>query len=95
MKEKERRKSVGVIVDLAPESQCFGNPDELWLRSSSNSSSSGCLVSRLWDRTAANGISRELHLCLRHHLKRCLNILTVRSFLLKSVYISAVSINVH
>ncbi|VDK86085.1 unnamed protein product [Onchocerca ochengi] len=76
MKEKERRKSVGVIVDLAPESQCFGNPDELWLRSSSNSSSSGCLVSRLWDRTAANGISRELHLCLRHHLKRCLNILT-------------------
>ncbi|CAG9540194.1 unnamed protein product [Cercopithifilaria johnstoni] len=76
IKEKERRKSVGVIVDSASENQCFANPDELWLRSSSNSSSSGCSVSRLWDRTSANGISLELHLCLRHHLKRCLSILT-------------------
>ncbi|KAL3982949.1 hypothetical protein ACH3XW_49205 [Acanthocheilonema viteae] len=76
MKEKERRKSVGVIIDLTSENQCFGNPDELWLRSSSNSSSSGCSVSRLWDRASANGISRELHLCLRHHLKRCLSTLT-------------------
>uniref|UniRef100_A0A915Q386 FAM65 N-terminal domain-containing protein n=1 Tax=Setaria digitata TaxID=48799 RepID=A0A915Q386_9BILA len=76
MKEKERRKSVGAIVDLTSENQRFGNPDELWLRSSTNSSSSGCSVSRLWDRTASYGISWELHLCLRHHLKRCLNILT-------------------
>ncbi|MCP9265541.1 Protein fam65b [Dirofilaria immitis] len=75
-KGKERRKSVGVIVDLAPENQCIGNPDELWPRSSSNSSSSGCSVSHLWDPTSANGISRELHLCLRHHLKRCLSTLT-------------------
>ncbi|EJW79510.1 hypothetical protein WUBG_09581, partial [Wuchereria bancrofti] len=79
MKEKERRKSVGVIVDLTSENQYFGNSDELWLRSSSNSSSSGCSVNRLWDRTLANGISRELHLCLRHHLKRCLNTLTTLS----------------
>uniref|UniRef100_A0A1I7VFY6 PL48 domain-containing protein n=2 Tax=Loa loa TaxID=7209 RepID=A0A1I7VFY6_LOALO len=76
MKEKERRKSVGVIIDLASENRYFGNPDELWLRSSSNSSSSGCSVSRLWDRTSTNGISRELHFCLRHHLKRCLSTLT-------------------
>lgn len=55
MKEKERRKSVGVVIDLVSENQYFGNPDELWLRSSSNSSSSGCSVSRLWDRTSANG----------------------------------------
>ncbi|VIO87627.1 Uncharacterized protein BM_BM2438 [Brugia malayi] len=79
MKEKERRKSVGVIIDLTSENQYFGNSDELWLRSSSDSSSSGCSVNRLWDRTSANGISRELHLCLRHHLKRCLNTLTALS----------------
>uniref|UniRef100_A0A0R3S013 PH domain-containing protein n=1 Tax=Elaeophora elaphi TaxID=1147741 RepID=A0A0R3S013_9BILA len=76
MKEKERRKSVGVIIDMVSENQYIGNPDELWLRSSSNSSSSGCSVGRLWDRTSVNGLSQELHLCLRHHLKRCLNTLT-------------------
>ncbi|VDK88735.1 unnamed protein product [Litomosoides sigmodontis] len=74
IKEKERRKSIGVI-DFSSQNQCFGNVDELGLRSSSNSSSSGSSMSRLWDQTSTNAISRELRLCLRHHLKRCLNTL--------------------
>ncbi|VDN01239.1 unnamed protein product [Thelazia callipaeda] len=75
MKEKERRKSCGGVLDLTTENKRFGNSCESWLRSSSNSSSSGCSLGNLWSRTMPDGISLELHLCLRHHLKRCLLIL--------------------
>ncbi|VDN19703.1 unnamed protein product [Gongylonema pulchrum] len=64
MKNKERRRSAGGGMDFPNESQFS---DESWLRSSSNSSSSGCSL--------AGSASHELCLCLRHHLKRGLHTL--------------------
>uniref|UniRef100_A0A0N5ADP2 PL48 domain-containing protein n=1 Tax=Syphacia muris TaxID=451379 RepID=A0A0N5ADP2_9BILA len=75
LKEKERRKSIGAIVDCCSEmQQTFLNSDDMWNNSDTESASSGVSFTHHTSNSAATG-HRELDLCLKHHFKRCLNTL--------------------
>uniref|UniRef100_A0A0M3JFE9 Mid1-interacting protein 1 n=2 Tax=Anisakis simplex TaxID=6269 RepID=A0A0M3JFE9_ANISI len=74
LKEKERRKSLGTMLDSSSDGQpVLTNGDEFWCASGSNSPSIGTVASnRSLSRSTATG-HPELDLCLNHHLKRCCN----------------------
>ncbi|KHN80699.1 Protein FAM65B [Toxocara canis] len=81
LKDKERRKSLGTLLDTSLEYQrMFLSSDEFWCASGSNASSNGPGVSTNMAKWTATG-HRELDLCLKHHLRRCSNIFKVLSTL--------------